>query len=68
MNGQEGNAIADLNQTILLDPRLAPGVLHYRGSYFASRGDHDKAIADFSEAIRLNPTQPIFYVSRARAY
>ena len=39
-----------------------------QGLSHAEKGDHDQAIADFTEAIRLNQTQPVFYVSRARAY
>ena len=32
------------------------------------KGDLDKAVADFSEAIRLNPGDPFAYVNRGCAY
>jgi tetratricopeptide (TPR) repeat protein len=65
---RSSEAILDINETILLDPELAPNFLFSRGLYYAKRGDHDKAIVDYTEAIRLDPTQPHFYVSRASAY
>jgi len=38
-----------------------------RGILFASRGDYEMAIADFTEAIRLNPNMASAYMLRARA-
>jgi len=38
-----------------------------RGILFASRGEYEKAIADFTEAIRLNPNMGAAYELRARA-
>ena len=35
---------------------------------YGSKGELDKALADFTEAIRLKPAQPIFYVSRGQFY
>jgi tetratricopeptide (TPR) repeat protein len=39
-----------------------------RGLCYAEKIDPNKAIADFTEAIRLVPTNPTFYVSRSLAY
>jgi tetratricopeptide (TPR) repeat protein len=39
-----------------------------RGLLFASRGDYQKAIADFSEAIRLNPNLTAAYTIRSAVY
>jgi hypothetical protein len=33
-----------------------------------NKKEYDKAIGDYIEAIKLNPTQPIFYVNCAKAY
>ena len=38
-----------------------------RGILFASRGDYEMAIADFTEAIRLNPEMSAAYSMRGRA-
>ena len=35
---------------------------------YGKKGDHDKAIADFTEAIRLNPKDAEAYYSRGGAY
>ena len=39
-----------------------------RGDSYAEKGDHDKAIADYTEAIRLDPKNANFYAFRAKAY
>jgi len=39
-----------------------------RGILFASRGDYDMAIADFTEAIKLDPNMSAAYVLRGMAY
>jgi len=44
------------------------GIFLDRGILFASRGDYDTAIADFTEAIRLNPNMSAAYVERGVAY
>jgi tetratricopeptide (TPR) repeat protein len=43
------------------------GIFLDRGIMFAMRGEYDKAIADFTEAIRLNPDLAGAYEFRARA-
>lgn len=43
-------------------------VFHYRGNAYLERGDFDHAIADFAQAIRLNPALPQSFYDRGRAY
>jgi tetratricopeptide (TPR) repeat protein len=40
----------------------------WRGSHYSAKGDYDRAIADFSESIRLNPKSAAPYHNRAGAY
>jgi tetratricopeptide (TPR) repeat protein len=40
----------------------------HRGEAFARTGQHEKAIADFTEAIRLEPDVPTAYAWRAQSY
>ena len=46
------SAIADFNRAIEIKPTYA-AAYGLRGYAWSEKGDHDKAIADFSEAIRL---------------
>lgn len=39
-----------------------------RGNQFLEQGDYDKAIADFTEVIRLNPQSDSAYLNRGNAY
>ena len=41
---------------------------HDRGHLYDSRKDHDRAIADFTKAIEINPKDTIAYCSRGNAY
>jgi Flp pilus assembly protein TadD len=59
-------AIRDSTTAIRLNPKFA-GAYHNRGAYYAEIGDFDKAIADFSEAIRFTPS-PSTFANRALAY
>src|SRR5262249_52353190 len=52
--GDDTRALADYDEAIRLDPKLAGGFWG-RGTVFARKGDDTRAIADFDEAIRLNP-------------
>jgi tetratricopeptide (TPR) repeat protein len=45
-------AIADFDAVIRLDPRHT-GALYSRGFAYHTKGDYDRAIADYNEAIRL---------------
>jgi tetratricopeptide (TPR) repeat protein len=55
---EEGNwseiAIDDLNEAILLDPTY-PAAYNDRGNVWRDNKEYDKAIADFTEAIRVDP-------------
>jgi tetratricopeptide (TPR) repeat protein len=39
-----------------------------RGASFAAKGEHDKAIGDFTEAIRLSPDDSVAYRGRGYSY
>src|SRR3989304_3609769 len=39
-----------------------------RGFAYQTKGDNDRAIQDFNEAIRLRPNAPGFYINRGNAY
>ena len=39
-----------------------------RGGVYAAKGDYDRAIADYTEAIRIFPHYPFLYWDRADAY
>ena len=60
-------AIADYNDAIRLDPKLAMAYYN-RGNTYAAKGDKDRAIADFSEAIRLDPKYAAAFELRGNVY
>jgi tetratricopeptide (TPR) repeat protein len=71
-------AIEDCNRVIKTDltpitrsepvpPYVADAYVH-RGVAFARMGQHDKAIADFTDAIHLAPDVPTAYEQRAQSY
>ncbi|MFL5091077.1 MAG: tetratricopeptide repeat protein, partial [Xanthobacteraceae bacterium] len=43
-------------------------VYNNRGNAWRAKGDNDRAIADYNEAIRLDPKDPVFYRNRGMAY
>ena len=43
-------------------------IYNNRGTAYSSKGDHDRAIQDFNEAIRLNPNFERAYYLRGNAY
>jgi lipoprotein NlpI len=59
-------AIADCTQAILREP-TARGFSNRGNAYFA-KGDNDKAIADYSQAIQLNPKDAVAFNNRGSAY
>ena len=50
-----------------LDPRHAQALI-YRGSTLLLKGQHDRAIEDFNEAIRLHPANAFGFASPGAAY
>jgi tetratricopeptide (TPR) repeat protein len=60
-------SVADLNETIRLDPKDAIAH-HNRGLAYKNKGDYDRAIADYNEAIRLDPEYALAYNNRGVAY
>jgi tetratricopeptide (TPR) repeat protein len=60
-------AVADCNEAIRLDPKLANAYLN-RGKAYSDMGDFDRAIADYDRAIELNPKSSIGYNNLCDAY
>jgi tetratricopeptide (TPR) repeat protein len=65
--GREENelAIADFTKAMELDPKRAA---YNRGLVSAIKGDHDKAIAEYDEAIKANPEDAAAYNTRGVSY
>src|SRR5215510_11197149 len=59
-------ALADLNESIRLTPTSE--AYTFRGFACKRLGDKDKAIADFDEAIRLNPNESLAWRVRGATY
>ena len=64
--GENDKAIADFDEAIRLNPKLAEAY-NNRGNAWEGKGEHDRAIADFGEAIRLNPKYAAAYYHRGGA-
>ena len=71
-----GNAAGDeriaactglINSGRFKGPNLA-GITYNRGNAYRVKGDYDHAIADYDEAIRLDPKDPDAYNNRGLAY
>ena len=65
--GDYDRAIADYNEAIQLDPKLAFAWNH-RGNAYYVKGDYDRAIADYNEAIRVDPKRAAAWSNRGNAY
>jgi tetratricopeptide (TPR) repeat protein len=65
--GDNDRAIADLNEAIRLDPKLAMA-FNNRGAAYNEQGDNDRAIADYNEAIRIDPKFAMAFSNRGNAY
>ena len=64
--GEQTKAIADFDQAIRLDPKVAE--FHQnRGTARSSLGEWEKAIIDYNEAIRLNPKEALCHSWRGWA-
>ncbi len=57
-----------MNAGALARNSAIPGPLQHQGTKYLNQRDNDKAIAEFDEAIRLDPTLALAYVNRAAAY
>jgi tetratricopeptide (TPR) repeat protein len=75
MRDEHNRGICFLALAILLPPmavscssRKTSDAARYRGWAHAEKGDYDKAIADFTEAIRLDPKLAIAFADRAISY
>jgi tetratricopeptide (TPR) repeat protein len=65
--GDPDRAIADCNEAIRLDPKLANAYLN-RGKAYSDKDDFDRAIADYDQAIELNPKSSMAYNNLCDAY
>jgi tetratricopeptide (TPR) repeat protein len=59
--------LSRLNEAIRLDPKHADPYFE-RGSVYSGIGDHDRAIADYTNAISLGPKNAELYAKRGREY
>jgi len=59
---------AETNDKIKPAEITSPQAYNDRGIEFANNGELDKAIDDFTEAIRLNPSEAGYYINRGIAY
>jgi tetratricopeptide (TPR) repeat protein len=66
--GEYDKAIDDCNMALQLNPKLAPLVYLNRGKVYLLKDEVAKAVADFSEAIKLTPDDGQLYYLRAKAY
>jgi RNA polymerase sigma factor (sigma-70 family) len=60
-------AIAEFNQAIQLNPKVAPAYFN-RGRACKLRGYYQQALADYTQAIQLNPAMVAAYVNRGQIY
>jgi tetratricopeptide (TPR) repeat protein len=58
-----GHALADFNQAIQVNPKLA-AAYYRRGTAYFLKGDLGNALADFNQTIQLNPKMAKVYVGR----
>jgi len=66
--GPDRNAIDARSGATLSDDRAYADYFYGRGVAYQGKGDLDRAIADFTAAIRLQPRYAIAYASRGSAY
>ena len=68
--GRLEEAIAAYNESINLDPQLSAGYAVYnnRSRSYAELDQHQRAIQDLDEAIRLIPQYAAAYNNRGRSY
>lgn len=56
------------NEAVRLDSKNAKAISCRGSGYYFFQKDYDKAIADHTKAIELDPTKRIFYIRRGGAY
>jgi tetratricopeptide (TPR) repeat protein len=64
--GDTDRAIADYNEAIRLDPKVAPP-FNNCGLAWRAKGDLERAMADYNEAIRIDPKYAPPYINRGKA-
>ncbi|NEQ35854.1 MAG: tetratricopeptide repeat protein [Okeania sp. SIO3I5] len=65
--GEYEKALADFNQAIQLNPKLAKAY-NDRGIVYRKQGKYEKAIADYNQAIQINPEDADYYNNRGIVY
>jgi tetratricopeptide (TPR) repeat protein len=65
-NGKGDERIAACSGLISVNPKFA-GAYNNRGVAYAAKGDYERAIADYDQAIRLDPANGPARRNRARA-
>jgi len=72
--GRVALALADINETVRLDALgpepddLRAATFYLRGTLHAALRDHDRALADFDQSIRLYPRSAAPYLARGNAW
>ncbi|KAF8531691.1 hypothetical protein BDD12DRAFT_869533 [Trichophaea hybrida] len=67
LRGDTASALADLSQSIELDPTMTQSYIK-RASLSLELGDREAAAADFQAAIKHNPDDPDIYYHRAQLH
>ncbi len=65
--GEQQSAINEIDGAIEQFPESSD-LYYFRGYVYGLRKDHQKAIADYSEAIRLGPENPFVFCNRSLAW
>ena len=63
--GKAKEAVDMLSRLITLEPQAQ--LYYYRGIAYSKAGDEPLAIADFTQAISMNPNRPAFFMRRAQS-
>jgi tetratricopeptide (TPR) repeat protein len=67
-NGEYDAAIERYTLAMKLTTRYADLFPSFRGDAYKAKGDYDRALADYSKSIELNPTQVRAHMERADLY
>ncbi len=63
LTGEYDKAIADFNQALAIDPKIASAYTA-RGNAWFDKGKLDKALADFNQALAIDPKDTLAYCNR----